>query len=49
MTDLSIDITQMNRSLFCLISQKQHIAKLITMINEKPQEIIPLNAFNGVS
>ena len=49
MTDLSIDITQMNSSLFCYISQKQHIAKFITMINEKPQEIIPVNAFNTAS
>ncbi|EEU9537633.1 hypothetical protein FXI37_25100 [Escherichia coli] len=46
MTDTSIDITQICRSLFCLISQNQHIAKLITMINEKPQEIIPMNALN---
>ncbi|RXB85353.1 hypothetical protein EPS86_20875 [Escherichia coli] len=49
MTDTSIDITQICRSLSCLISQNQHIAKLITMINEKPQEIIPVNAFNTAS
>ena len=49
MADISIDITQMRRSLFCLISQNQHIAKLITMINEKPQEIIPVNTFNTAS
>ncbi|EMV90713.1 hypothetical protein AC45_4659 [Escherichia coli 2-210-07_S3_C3] len=48
MTDLSIDITQMNSSLFCNISQKQHIAKFITIINGKVQKIIPLNAFNTV-
>ncbi|EEG9012926.1 hypothetical protein LGD64_000001 [Escherichia coli] len=49
MTDLSIDITQMNSSLFCHISQKQHIAKFITIINGKVQKIIPLNAFNTAS
>ncbi|PSY59837.1 hypothetical protein C7B18_27950 [Escherichia coli] len=49
MTDTSIDITQMNSSLFCHVSQNQHIAKLITMINEKPQKIIPMNAFNTAS
>ena len=49
MADISIDITQICRSLFCFISQNQHIAKLITMINEKPQEIIPMNAFNTAS
>ena len=46
MADLSIDITQMNSSLFWHVSQKQHIAKLITMINKKLQKIIPVNAFN---
>ncbi|KDV76449.1 hypothetical protein AC42_4911 [Escherichia coli 2-052-05_S3_C3] len=35
--------------MFCFISQNQHIAKLITMINEKPQKIIPMNAFNTAS
>ena len=49
MTDISIDITQICRSLFCLISQKQHIAKLTTMINGKVQKIIPVNAFNTAS
>ncbi|EEW2559400.1 hypothetical protein B6Q68_23185 [Escherichia coli] len=49
MTDTSIDITKICRSLFCLISQKQHIAKLITMINGKVQKIIPVNAFNTAS
>ncbi len=49
MADISIDITQIFRSLFCLISQKQHIAKLITMINGKVQKIIPVNAFNTAS
>ncbi len=48
MADLSIDITQMNSSLFWHVSQKQHIAKLITIINGKVQKIIPLNAFNTV-
>ena len=46
MTDISIDITQIRRSLFRKISQKQHIAKLITMVNKKLQKIIPVNAFN---
>ena len=49
MTDISIDITQICRSLFCLILQKQHIAKLTTMINGKVQKIIPVNAFNTAS
>ncbi|EEX2507438.1 hypothetical protein E4J23_11125 [Escherichia coli] len=49
MADISIDITQICRSLFRKISQKQHITKLITMINKKPQEIIPVNAFNTAS
>ncbi|ENA42493.1 hypothetical protein ECP03018672_4219 [Escherichia coli P0301867.2] len=29
--------------------QKQHIAKLTTMINGKVQKIIPVNAFNTAS
>ncbi len=49
MADISIDITQICRSLFCLISQNQHIAKLIAMINGKVQKIIPVNAFNTAS
>ncbi|TLJ03327.1 hypothetical protein FEK47_23385 [Escherichia sp. E3659] len=49
MTDVSIDTTKIYRSLFCFVSQKQHIAKLITMINGKVQKIIPANAFNTAS
>ncbi|EAA0978132.1 hypothetical protein DLY41_16760 [Escherichia coli] len=49
MTDVSIDTSQIYRSLFCFVSQKQHIAKLITMINGKVQKIIPVNAFNTAS
>ena len=38
----------MNRSLFCFISRNQNNSKLITIVNGKMQEIIPLNAFNTV-
>ncbi|EHV68624.1 hypothetical protein ECDEC6E_3567 [Escherichia coli DEC6E] len=49
MTDTSIDIMQIIRTLFYGMSQNNEYSKLITIVNVKIQKIIPQNTFDTAS